>query len=367
MMKKILGLCGGCGLLLLSLLARAGDTPGSYTSYRFGPAVTSLHSVDFAITVKTDPGYRASVFWSNQFSLVGTHSGAYTGMQSNGGDPRQFLFSVWDATEARGGSKGSRCVNFGGEGVGKSCRMAHDWQQGHTYRFHVAYEGDRWLGVTVTDLTTRQSFKLGSIRTASDGISPFGMVNWTEYFEWNSPDSDCYNQPYASAEFKLPSGDGGQAVASISQTHLSKTCTAYSEVRKDAGGSLQRNAIGNSLRGAIVGDSHRCIAARGGEIPGTPAISAACNGGIAQAWVFAVDHTLRLQDHNLCLGVVGQSVTVDRCGGDPRQHWQQVGAQLRNEGSGACLVSGKAGVPLTAGKCNAVPTQGWQLPLPGKR
>src|SRR6185437_713502 len=103
--------------------------------------------------------------------------------------------------------------------------MAHDWQQGHTYRFHVAYEGDRWLGVTVTDLTTRQSVKLGSIRTLSGGISPCCMVNWPEYFEWHSPDSDCFPQPYASAEFKLPSRAGRQAVASISPTHLGKPCT----------------------------------------------------------------------------------------------------------------------------------------------
>lgn len=372
MMKKMLSLCSGFCLLLLSLIAHAGDTPGTYTNYRFGPTVTALHSVDFGITVKTDPGYRASVFWSNQFSLVGTHSGGYTGMQSNGGDPRMFLFSVWDATEARAGTKGSQCVSFGGEGVGRSCRMAHDWQQGHTYRFHIAYEGNRWLGVTVTDLTTHQSFKLGSIRTASSGISPFGMVNWTEYFEWNSADSNCFNQPYASAEFNLPSGNGGQAVASISQTHLSKTCTADSEVRKDAGGSLQRNAIGNSLRGAIVGDDHRCIDARGGEIRGAPAIGVACNDGIDQAWVFAVDHTLRLQDNNLCLGVAGgntaadQPVMVDRCSGDPQQRWHQIGAQLRNEGSGACLTSAKTGAQLTTRECSTAPTQDWQLPLSGK-
>ena len=371
-MKKIIKLCAGCCLFLLPLIACAGETPGSYTNYRFAPAVTVLHSVDFAITVKTDPGYRASVFWSNEFNIVGTRSGAYTGMQSNGGDPRMFLFSVWNATEARVGTKGSKCFKFGGEGVGMSCHMAHDWRQGHTYRFHVAYEGGRWLGVTVTDLTTKQSFKLGSIRTASDGISPFGMVNWTEYFEWNSPDSDCFNQPYSSAEFKIPSGNSGRAVAIISKTDLSKTCKAYSQVEKDANGSVQRNAIGNSLRGAIVGDGHRCIAAKGGEIPGTPAISATCNGGIAQAWVFAVDHTLRLQDHNLCLDVTGgnsapgQSITVDRCSTEPRQRWRRVGTQLRNEGSGACLTAGKAGAQLTTEQCNAAQTKDWQLPLPGK-
>lgn len=119
-------LCTLLLLLVLSVSARAGDTPGTYTNYTFDPAVTALDSVDFGIKVISDPGYRANVFWSNQFSLVGTSSGGYTGMQSNGGSDRMFLFSVWDATEAKAGTPGSACVDFGGEGIGKSCRMAHE-------------------------------------------------------------------------------------------------------------------------------------------------------------------------------------------------------------------------------------------------
>ena len=368
-MSKTLSLCSLLLLLMLSVTAHAGDTPGTYTNYQFDPAVTALNSVDFGITVKADPGYRANVFWSNQFSLVGTRSGGYTGMQSNGGSDRMFLFSIWDATEARSGSKGSACVNFGGEGVGKSCRMAHEWQQGHTYRFHVAYEGDQWLGVTVTDLTTHGSFKLGSIRTASNSISPAGMVNWTEYFEWSSADSDCFNQPYASAEFDLPVGNAGSALASISKTSLSKTCTAYSEINKNPAGSLQRNAIGNSSRGAIVGEGDRCVDAQGGEKNGVPAISYNCSGGANQAWVFAVDHTLRLQDNNLCLDVAsgsgttaGTPVIVDSCSGNRQQQWSRVGTQLSNDMSGLCLTSSAAGEPLTTEKCKVAANQSWRLP-----
>ncbi|MEK8143227.1 hypothetical protein NKH18_16870 [Streptomyces sp. M10(2022)] len=55
-----------------------------------------------------------NVFWSHQFGFT-QGSGAYTGMQSNGGQQRTFLFSLWDATEARAGSEGSYCLDFGGE------------------------------------------------------------------------------------------------------------------------------------------------------------------------------------------------------------------------------------------------------------
>ncbi|WP_266159004.1 RICIN domain-containing protein, partial [Dyella silvatica] len=244
----------------------------------------------------------------------------------------------------------------------------HEWQQGHTYRFHVAYEGDQWLGVTVTDLTTQGSFKLGSIRTASNGISPSGMVNWTEYFEWSSADSNCFNQPYSSAEFSLPAGNGGSAMASISGTSLSKTCTSYSEVKTTANGSLQRNAIGNSLRGTVIDVADRCVDAQGGATNNVPAITYSCSGGANQAWVLGVDHTLRLQN-NLCLDVAhsntapGAPVIVYNCSGNPNQQWTQVGAQLRSDLSGLCLTSSTAGTQLTMQKCGAA-NQNWRLPLP---
>jgi hypothetical protein len=370
-MMKTMSLCTLLLLLVLSISARAGDTPGTYTNYKFDPAVTALDSVDFGIKVISDPGYRANVFWSNQFSLVGTSSGGYTGMQSNGGSDRMFLFSIWDATEAKAGTAGSACVDFGGEGIGKSCRMAHEWQQGHAYQFHVAYEGDQWLGVTVTDTTTHRSFKLGSIRTASNGISPGGMVNWTEYFEWSSPDSDCFNQPYTAAQFDLPLGrlpGGGAAKASVSATSLSKTCTGTSEVTQNTKGSVQRNAIGNSSRGAIVGEGDRCVDAQGGEKEGVPAISYSCSGGANQAWVFAVDHTLRLQDDNLCLdaasggGAADAAVTVATCSNGRGQQWSRVGAQLSNDASGLCLTSSAAGEPLGMKKCTSGAAQNWRLP-----
>jgi hypothetical protein len=351
-----------CLLLVFPAMALASSTPGSYTHYAFDPGVAGLRAVDFGITVQTDPGYRANVFWSNQFGVVGGQGG-YTGMQSNGGDKRTFLFSLWNATEAKPGSAGSYCLGFGGEGVGESCRMKHEWQAGHKYRFHLAFEGDRWLGVTVTDVTTGQSFKLGSIRAKADEISPKGMVDWTEYFEWNSPLADCNTQPYASALFDLPSGDGGHAMAHITKTETSKSCTSYTVIDTVAGGSVQRNGIGNSLRGPVVDAAHRCAAAASGAKP-APAVAEPCDSGAKQAWVYAVDRSLRLVD-NRCLSVApgqAETVVVAACSGDQAQQWVAQAGQLKNRANGRCLASSALRAPLTTQTCKGGPAQSWQWP-----
>lgn len=350
-------------LLAMSSIAFASNTPGSYTHYAFDPSAGDLKSVDFGMTVESDPGYRANVFWSNQFSLVGGQGG-YTGMQSNGGEKRMFLFSLWNATEAKPGSSGSYCLDFGGEGVGKSCRMAHEWQAGHTYRFYLAFEGDQWLGVTVTDMATHQSFKLGSIRANANDISPRGMVDWTEYFEWNAANSACNNQPYSRAVFALPSGDDGRAIASISAMQPSKSCASYTEVVRTANGSVQRNAIGNSSRGPVSGEGGRCMEARQGPDGRAPVVAVACHGSVGQAWVYAVDRTLRLED-NTCLDVVPGAtamVVTSKCTGDAGQQWDAADGQLRNSRSGLCLAAPPAGAPLTMRACSGMPAQHWQLP-----
>lgn len=182
-----------------------GTTPGTYTYYSFPSAADGLSEVTWSTTVEKDPGYNANTFWSHQFGFnVG--NGAYIGMQRNGGDKPTFLFSVWDSFERKPGSEGSYCLQFGGEGEGSSCRMNHDWEEGHTYTSTVAYEGDGWFGATIHDKTTGESFKLGSVQTPATAIKPTGLIDWVEYFEWNDPRATCYDQPYSDAHFGLPTG-----------------------------------------------------------------------------------------------------------------------------------------------------------------
>ncbi|MEU1707580.1 DUF3472 domain-containing protein [Streptomyces sp. NPDC005706] len=101
-------------------------------------------------------------------------------MQDNGGEDQLFLFSAWGVTEAKAGTAGSWCQDFGGEATGENCRANVPWKAGNTYTFTVSSEGDGWFGATVTDTTAGTSFKLGSIRTPATGVNTAGMVDWVE-------------------------------------------------------------------------------------------------------------------------------------------------------------------------------------------
>ncbi|WP_081862639.1 RICIN domain-containing protein [Chromobacterium haemolyticum] len=349
-------------LLAISPLACAlGKTPGTYTNYEFPAAVSvGMDAVDFTITVDRDPGYAANVYWANQFELIGSPDGAYTGMQSNGGSKRTFLFSAWNTTEAKAGSPGSQCVTFSGEGTGRSCRIHVDWVQGHSYRFHVAYEAGNWLGVTVTDMTNGVSFKLGSIKTVSSKIAPHNMVNWTEYFEWNSDRSTCMGQPYSKVTFGVPSGtNGGKLVmARISGTSVSDSCSAFSKVTTYSQRSVQENGVGNSTRGGVVANG-KCLDSSGGVEEGASVITYACHSGNNQAWVFAKDSTLQLQD-NYCLEEHLGAVGIGSCSGVSK--WKRSGSVIQSIKSGLCLSASRVGQSVSLLKCDGSAYQNWNLP-----
>jgi hypothetical protein len=353
-------------VLAVNEAAALGQTPGSYTNYRW-PSGTVLDSVDFTITVTVDPGYTASTYWSNEFNFAGNEG--YTGFQSNGGEPRLFLFSIWGATEARSGSPGSRCIDFEEGGTGKSCRMHYDWKAGHMLRFHLAREKGQWFGVTVTDMTANVSFKLGSIRAPSAHLSTEGMSTWTEYFEWNDDTATCTNQPFSQVRIGLPNGNGGGVTARVASTEKSKTCTQYTRNEIVPNGTIQTNAIGNSLRGPITSEDGGCIDAEGGADSGTSAITYECNGQQNQAWVLGADHALQLAA-NLCLDVggharkLGSRVIVYDCNKGLNQQWIYDGSALKSRISGLCLTAHEPGSQLTVDACKSGANQSWKIALP---
>lgn len=358
--------------------ATIGTTPGTYTNYAFSGSPT-LTDVTWSTTVQTDPGFSSQVFWSHQFGFdVG--NGAYIGMQSNGGSSRVFLFSVWDATEATAGSTGTWCQTFGGEGTGESCRMNLNWTAGHTYTFTVAAEGSGWFGATVKDTTAGTSYKLGSVKTPATAIATTGMVDWTEYFEWNDPRATCYDQPFSAARFGLPTGNGGTVTATVSGTsNNGNACASMTRTDTVAGATVQNLAIGNSVRGAVTGLASKCVDAYGGVSDGTAADLYDCSGGVNQAWVRAADGTLRLRS-NYCLAAGGttanSAVLVRDCAGtgtggavtDASKLWtyNTTTKAMVNQASGLCLdVPGSNsanGTALIVYTCTGNPNQQWTLP-----
>ncbi|MFD7714646.1 ricin-type beta-trefoil lectin domain protein [Streptomyces sp. NPDC059814] len=358
--------------------ADLGTTPGTYTNYSFSGA-PKLTDVTWSTTVLHDPGYRANIFWSHQFGFD-QGSGAYFGMQSNGGSSRLLLFSVWDVSEARAGSAGSWCQNFGGEGEGMSCRMNLDWTAGHRYTFKVAAEGDGWFGATVADTGTGASYKLGSIKTPATAISPSGMVDWTEYFEWNSPRSNCYDQPFSDARFGVPTGNGGTVTGTVSATSSSdNACASMTRTDVTADSTVQNLAVGNSVRGAVTGQGGKCVDAFGGVSDGVVADLYTCSGGANQAWVKAADGTLRLPS-DYCLTAEGTgngaAVRVRDCAGtgaggavtDQARQWTYDSSThaLVNKASGRCLdVPGgdtTNGTALNVWDCGGGANQQWNVP-----
>ncbi len=352
------------GVMSIPAGLRAGDTPGSNTGYLW-PEGTALERVTFSLTPLVDPGRMSNIFWSNQFDFTGGQT-AYTGMQSNGGAPRQFLFSVWDAVESRPGSRGSNCEAFGGEGEGQHCTILHEWWEGQEFVFDVEHEGDRWFRATVTEVSSGVSFRIGSIRASSSRISGEGMSTWTEYFEWNDDSATCLNQPYSRVLVKWPRGDGGAVRARLDASKASDTCSHDSRIETLADGVLQTNAIGNSRRGNVTIAGGDCLDASGGADSGTEAITYACNRQDNQAWVYARDGSLQLRQ-GLCLDVAnaaraaGSPVIVFECNGADNQRWTHAGGQLKGLGSGLCLTA-HDGDPLTVEPCAEGTSQQWRLP-----
>ncbi|WP_406283257.1 ricin-type beta-trefoil lectin domain protein [Streptomyces sp. NBC_00209] len=348
-----------------------GTTPGTYTRYSFA-GEPKLTEVTWSTTVLHDPGYRANVFWSHQFGFD-KGNGAYVGMQSNGGSKRTLLFSVWDVSEAKPGSAGSWCQGFGGEGEGMSCRLHLDWTAGHRYTFRIAAEGDGWFGATVTDTATSTAYRLGSIKTPATVISPTGMVDWTEYFEWNDSRATCYDQPFSDARFGVPTGNGGKVTGAVaSTTNNGNACAPMTRTDTAKRATVQNLGVGNSVRGAVEGPGGRCLTSEDGVKDGAVAGLRACKNAKNQSWVRAADGSLRLPS-DYCLSTEGALVGVKDCAGtgaggavtDAARQWtyDDSAYTLVNKASGQCLSAYGKGKELRLQDCEAGSAdQRWSVP-----
>ncbi|ANP53065.1 hypothetical protein J2Z21_000670 [Streptomyces griseochromogenes] len=367
-----LGLVSGLGLTATSSAVAAGGHPGSeYTSYSFPKDTGTMKEVTWTTTPLRDPGYTADVFWAHQFGLD-DKTGGYIGMQSNGGAERRLVFSLWNATGSRPGDRGATCSTFHETGQGRHCVAPLGWRAGHTYVSKVAAVGHGWFKATVTDATAGTSIDLGSLKTRASGISPKGMSDWTEAFEWNNPRSTCYDQPSAAVSFGLPQGNGGTVNASVASTKISMYCKSLSRVEVTRQGSVQLNAIGNTVRG-LVRHGEQCLSAPGRRTDGMSARLSDCRATIDRGWVHAADRTLRLA-YGGCLTQDGDAVHVRDCKGsrelgtfgrvsDDAKRWtyDKSSMALTNVRSGRCLTAAADG-RLTVGACGGGRAQKWTVP-----
>jgi hypothetical protein len=137
---------------------------------------------------------------------------AYMGLQTVGGKAlppggtvdKMAIFSLWDSTHAIP-KPGVTEVNFDGEGVGKSLRVAYNWQVGHTYQLVMYYDRAISNGTTnywtaaIVDQSPGISTILGSIQTTA-GVK-YAQSGGLFHERYSGPVSSCANMNPSQVKF----------------------------------------------------------------------------------------------------------------------------------------------------------------------
>lgn len=105
----------------------------------------------------------------NCYAYMGLQTVGAKSLPPGGEVDKMAIFSVWDSTSAAPNA-GVTEVNFDGEGVGKSLRVAYDWQVGRTYQIGMYYNPSisntttTYWTAYINDTVTGASTVLGSIK-----------------------------------------------------------------------------------------------------------------------------------------------------------------------------------------------------------
>jgi len=126
--------------------------------------------------------------WVMQWFWTADRShGGYLGFNTSDGGKSQALFSLWNADKA----EGENCHEFGGEGVGWSCRKPMELKSDVVYRLRLVRtrkDNDGvWWGAWISQESAagaKTEFQLGEIRVEKemDTIVGNSIGNFSEYF-----------------------------------------------------------------------------------------------------------------------------------------------------------------------------------------
>jgi len=231
-MKKLLRgyirLFIGSGLIILTSIfgrgyAQQQQYANAYTYWDFGEDANDVQNVEQKIWIAMPA---PSTQWVMTWAWVADPAhGGYLGFNTDENGKGQALFSLWNASEATAGN----CKEFGGEGVGWSCRTPFE------IRNDVFYQ-----------------LRLSRTKSESDGV-------WWGAWIYENPDSDAPKE-YFLGEIKVKSdmnvirGNSindfseyyGQVKEKCSTVPLSIFGVAPPAANKDESGNYQRNSKFNS-------------------------------------------------------------------------------------------------------------------------
>lgn len=170
-------------------------------------------------------------YWSLylDFANPGGQPGMYMGLQTDGNDgagqqvAQQAIASIWEATGAAPGP-GASCVNFGGEGVGKSCRLPMAIVNGRTYRYELTRADGSVVSwrASITDLTSGVRRIIGTLDAPAGRGGIAGVIDFSEYF---GTAVSCNGIPTSAVQFAVPTLGADAVPATFNVGHLGTCAT----------------------------------------------------------------------------------------------------------------------------------------------
>jgi len=180
----------------------------------------NYQNIDQEITPQTiAPG----TFWALTFGLNELSNGGYIGIQTDYSDAKKgmFIFSIWNAVEAVKGDKESFTVDFGGEGIGKSCRISIPLIESHTYRLRIwqleSSSLGTYFGAWILDKSIDKEYFLGKIKTNKESTLSNRVSNFVEYYGDKKP---CNKVPFSQAIFHSIKFNCNDEVGQCESAHL---------------------------------------------------------------------------------------------------------------------------------------------------
>ncbi|MEO8111418.1 MAG: hypothetical protein ABI594_15345 [Ginsengibacter sp.] len=169
----------------LSATAQQQQYANAYTFWDFGQGTDNVLNVEQKIWIAMPAN---ATQWVMTWAWVADPAhGGYLGFNTDDNGKAQALFSLWNATEATGGN----CKEFGGEGVGWSCRTPFEIRPDVFYLLRLARtrtDADGvWWGAWITENPGADDAKetfLGEIKVKSEMnfIRGNSINNFSEYY-----------------------------------------------------------------------------------------------------------------------------------------------------------------------------------------
>ncbi|KAI0559239.1 hypothetical protein FGB62_162g01 [Gracilaria domingensis] len=144
--------------------------------------------------------------------------GLQTGANLGGPNKKIAIFSIWNALDAKPGhGEDAYAGTFGGEGVGYSCKIAFEWEEGKQYHLRLFEIADsrypdqpEWWEAWVMNMETAQETFIGQIKVPASWGWMKGSTNFFVEYYLSVP--SCGQALFQQATLHTPMRENGRVL-----------------------------------------------------------------------------------------------------------------------------------------------------------